>query len=293
MGTIPPIISLTDPRNLLTLVLFTSLLSMGCYAMSCRDGHHRKLMFGLCLMIIPFIPASNLFFPVGFVIAERVLYIPSMGFCMLVAYGAWILISNLQLPILKTFILYLILIHGMKTVVRNRDWYDSYTLFSSAIQTLPTNGKMWSNLAVEAKDLGNLSHSELYFRQALTIEPNFTTGYMNLAYLLKYENRTEEAIEVSKLSGYSRCISVYYHIYQLSIFTVFQYTTIPDKYNYYSMHVSILTYQLSILCYLFSILTYQLSILVYLLSILFYLLSIPACQLSILVYLLSILTQYI
>lgn len=41
----------------------------------------------LSLIVLPFIPASNLFFPVGFVVAERVLYVPSMGFCMLVANG--------------------------------------------------------------------------------------------------------------------------------------------------------------------------------------------------------------
>jgi hypothetical protein len=44
-------------------------------------------------MALPFIPASNLFFPVGFVVAERVLYVPSMGFCILVAHG-WQKISN-------------------------------------------------------------------------------------------------------------------------------------------------------------------------------------------------------
>jgi len=41
----------------------------------------------LALIVFPFIPASNLFFPVGFVVAERVLYVPSMGFCLLVAMG--------------------------------------------------------------------------------------------------------------------------------------------------------------------------------------------------------------
>jgi protein O-mannosyl-transferase len=38
-------------------------------------------------MVLPFLPASNLFFPVGFVVAERVLYMPSMGFCILVGFG--------------------------------------------------------------------------------------------------------------------------------------------------------------------------------------------------------------
>ena len=201
MGTIPPIASLTDPRNLLTLALFAGLLSLGCYAMNSRDGHHRRLLFGLCLTILPFIPATNLFFPVGFVIAERVLYIPSMGFCMIVAYGAWLLMKNLRLPksTSSILILTLVLIHGTKTVVRNRDWHDSYSLYSSAIKTLPNNAKMWSNLAVEAKKVENMTDSEALFRKALSIEPNYTTGYMNLAYLLKGENRTEEAIEVSIL----------------------------------------------------------------------------------------------
>ena len=37
----------------------------------------------LSFLIIPFLPASNLFLRVGFVIAERVLYLPSVGFCIL------------------------------------------------------------------------------------------------------------------------------------------------------------------------------------------------------------------
>ena len=41
----------------------------------------------LGLLVLPFIPATNLLFPVGFVVAERVLYLPSMGFCLLVAFG--------------------------------------------------------------------------------------------------------------------------------------------------------------------------------------------------------------
>jgi len=48
----------------------------------------------LALMVFPFIPASNLFFPVGFVVAERVLYAPSMGFCLLVAVGLHLLLQH-------------------------------------------------------------------------------------------------------------------------------------------------------------------------------------------------------
>ena len=41
----------------------------------------------LALIAVPFLPASNLFFRVGFVVAERILYLSSIGFCMLVVLG--------------------------------------------------------------------------------------------------------------------------------------------------------------------------------------------------------------
>ena len=36
---------------------------------------------------MPFLPTSNLLVTVGFVVAERNLYLPSAGFCLLVALG--------------------------------------------------------------------------------------------------------------------------------------------------------------------------------------------------------------
>ena len=39
-------------------------------------------------MILTFLPASNLLFRVGFVVAERVLYLPSAGFIIIVT-TAW------------------------------------------------------------------------------------------------------------------------------------------------------------------------------------------------------------
>ena len=48
----------------------------------------------LGMIIIPFIPASNLLIRVGFVVAERVLYLPSAGYCLLVGLGVSIIKSS-------------------------------------------------------------------------------------------------------------------------------------------------------------------------------------------------------
>ena len=48
----------------------------------------------MAVAVIPFLPATNLFFRVGFVLAERVLYMPSLGLCMLIVLGLSILMKQ-------------------------------------------------------------------------------------------------------------------------------------------------------------------------------------------------------
>ena len=51
------------------------------------DHIFRQMVVAIAWLILPFIPAANIFFPVGFVVAERVLYLPSMGFSLIVSLG--------------------------------------------------------------------------------------------------------------------------------------------------------------------------------------------------------------
>ena len=84
--SILPVMSLSDPRSVLfpTLCLVLCVLA-GRSVLSRRD--RLPVGLSLSLIIIPFIPASGVLFRIGFVIAERVLYLPSIGHCILVAYG--------------------------------------------------------------------------------------------------------------------------------------------------------------------------------------------------------------
>lgn len=61
-------------------------------AVSANFNACHAILFSLSLSIFPFLPASNIFFYVGFVVAERVLYIPSLGICLLVAVGVEMLL---------------------------------------------------------------------------------------------------------------------------------------------------------------------------------------------------------
>lgn len=52
------------------------------------------ILISTSLLILPFLPATNLLFYVGFVVAERILYLPSVGYCLLIGLGVGKLIDG-------------------------------------------------------------------------------------------------------------------------------------------------------------------------------------------------------
>lgn len=88
------------------------------------------LVLGILLLVLPFLPATNLVVTVGFVVAERVLYIPSLGCVLLVVYGAQILWGTL-VKHRQTIVMagVLLLVAGcFRSVARNRDWHSRESL---------------------------------------------------------------------------------------------------------------------------------------------------------------------
>ena len=212
MGTIPLITSFTDPRNLATALTFIVVTVLGLYSTSGSGRTQNILVFSLSLIVFPYVPASNLFFPVGFVVAERILYVPSMGFSMIVALGIWLLWTNGKLTnILAKFTLFLLLLtHSVRTVVRNRDWYSDVTLFTSAIEINPQNGKVYNNLGHEYERMENFSYAEELFRSASEIQSDDIGAFINLGRVLKAQERYGESEKVLRTTPvYNVCMIAY------------------------------------------------------------------------------------
>ncbi|ERE88110.1 transmembrane and TPR repeat-containing protein 3 [Cricetulus griseus] len=196
MGTIPLIESFLDIRNLATFAFFSFLGALGIFSLRYPGDSSKTVLMALCLMALPFIPASNLFFPVGFVVAERVLYVPSMGFCILVAHG-WQKISNKSVLKKLSWICLsmVILTHALKTLHRNWDWESEYTLFMSALKVNKNNAKLWNNVGHALENEKNFERALKYFLQATYVQPDDIGAHMNVGRTYKNLNRTREAEE--------------------------------------------------------------------------------------------------
>ncbi|XP_077123061.1 protein O-mannosyl-transferase TMTC1 isoform X2 [Ranitomeya variabilis] len=235
VGSIPLVHSILDIRNMSTFLLSAVLLSLvlRCLTGSKRTGH-REVTVGLLFLIFPFIPASNLFFRVGFVVAERVLYMPSMGFCILCVHGLKRLSARAGPggSSATTFgFLLLLVLFSCKSVSQSECWRSRESLFRSGVQTLPHNAKVHYNYANFLKDqnrkeeaikhyktvlrlypqhpsalnnLGtlttNVTAAEEYYRNALEISPHHSRALFNLGNLLRTQGRNEEAEVILKES---------------------------------------------------------------------------------------------
>ena len=209
-GAVPLVKSLIDPLNMLTLLVLGSLTGLGVWSVSGCGERHRAVALSLSLLVLPYLPASNLFFPVGFVVAERVLYLPSMGFCMLVGFGAWRLlqksekVSKLLQRCLKISLALLLVLYSLKTVARNRDWESGVSVYSSGVKHNPSSGVMLSNLGIEFAMKREYHISEKLYRASMDAAPSYPRGFFNFGKLMKIREKFDQAEWVSQYcTGFS------------------------------------------------------------------------------------------
>ncbi|XP_076445785.1 protein O-mannosyl-transferase TMTC2-like [Babylonia areolata] len=158
------------------------------------------LILSLSFIVFPFIPASNLFFYVGFVIAERILYIPSMGFCLLLAQGAHLLRARARSEGgrkgVAGGVVAVLLLFSLRTWQRNQDWQTEEKLYTAGLKVNPA--KAWGNLANVLNNEGRVGEAEEAYRNALKYRGNMADVHYNLGILLQNQGRTEEAVESYK-----------------------------------------------------------------------------------------------
>ncbi|PNI29438.1 TMTC1 isoform 1 [Pan troglodytes] len=233
VGSIPLVETIWDTRNLATIFLAVvmALLSLHCLA-AFKRLEHKEVLVGLLFLVFPFIPASNLFFRVGFVVAERVLYMPSMGYCILFVHGlsklcTWL--NRCGATTLTVSTVLLLLLFSWKTVKQNEIWLSRESLFRSGVQTLPHNAKVHYNYANFLKDQGrnkeaiyhyrtalklyprhasalnnlgtltrDTAEAKMYYQRALQLHPQHNRALFNLGNLLKSQEKKEEAITLLK-----------------------------------------------------------------------------------------------
>lgn len=165
---------------------------------------------GVALMLLTFLPSSNVFFRVGFVVAERVLYLPSMGACIIAA-AFFVRLSKQR--VLRTIVTVAVVVaFATKTVTRNADWRSDFDLHKAGVRDNPGNVKLQTNFGMllheRAQDTETYTELERkeYLQQAEAVyrhtlnhvigEDRFPNLYFSYGNLLQGTGRVDEAISM-------------------------------------------------------------------------------------------------
>ncbi len=165
----------------------------------------RTASFALLWMGATIAPVLNArWMPAG-VFAERYLYLPSVGFCWLVALAvarasrtgaasqrmARQSIRQRAVPIALATVAVL---YGVRTVHRNRDWRSDEVLYTKTLQQQPDAQIIRTNLGAIYFDRGDLAGAEREWLASLGPAKPYASTLNNLGLLRSHQERYDEAI---------------------------------------------------------------------------------------------------
>jgi tetratricopeptide (TPR) repeat protein len=118
-----------------------------------------------------FAVTANLLLPTGTIMGERLAYLPSAGFCLVVAL-LWVRLEKTQQKLAWAMLATVVIALGVRTIVRNRDWRDNFSLFSADVQAVPGSAKMHFGLGEEYFNRGELQEARVQMQTGFSIFPD-------------------------------------------------------------------------------------------------------------------------
>jgi tetratricopeptide (TPR) repeat protein len=208
--TLPFSQSFFDLTVILSVVTIFALLSFSIFVYK----YSKVVSFAILWFFISLLPVSNII-PTGILIAERYLYLPSLGFCILMGFVIYKLMDFKKIPQKNAFSISMILLFliissfSFLTISRNLDWRNELTLWTKTVSQSPNSADAHYNLGRAYMELGNFDLAFREYNETLRLNPNFAKAYYNRGWMYFQEkkidlaiNEFKKAIEVDK-KGYT------------------------------------------------------------------------------------------
>jgi tetratricopeptide (TPR) repeat protein len=190
---IPVAHSVFDPR----VVAGTAFLAVAAASVVWGWRRSRPVALAGLLWIVFFLPSSNLFFPTGTIMAERLAYLPSLGLCLAVGHAgcAWAQGNKLRARAVLALSLATVALLGTLTWRRNLAWTDNLTLATTDVAAYPDSAKLQAGAGIFLAAAGRDAEAEAHLRRAIEIYPDYAQIHYNLAVLLARRGARDEAID--------------------------------------------------------------------------------------------------
>lgn len=180
------------------------------------------ISFSILFFFVTVSIVSNVIILIGTNYGERLMFVPSLGFCILIAFLISKIFSTSSTK--KTFtninsflsentkplvvVGLIIILFGIQTTARNAEWKNNLTLYTNDAKKTPDSAHMLFYLAnhitseeflAALPDSGSkiksLQEGLEYLTRSVTIHPKYADGYQRRGYIYKLIGKSKEAEE--------------------------------------------------------------------------------------------------
>ncbi len=182
--------SLLAPLPLLGLCTLASLTWLAVRPIPSRrfTPSARRLSFASLLFLLPYLVVGNLLVLVGIAFAERLLYVPSSGFCLLLAIACtrampsleadgWIPRRPARAVAVAVVVVVVISAATWRCVAACRDWKSDVSVMEASARATPASPRVQFTLGKIRLDQGRPGEALPYFERATQLWPNYSWAW--------------------------------------------------------------------------------------------------------------------
>ncbi|MEO5571042.1 MAG: tetratricopeptide repeat protein [Bacteroidia bacterium] len=212
-----PLVPLTNPVALFALLTYTGFTIYALVRIPKKD----PVAFSILFYIITISIVTNVVFLTRSTMAERFLYMPSLGFAIIVTllvarlfkvdFNAKVSFSGVTnlFNYHKNFtylVCFILVVAGIKTIARNTDWKNDTTIFSADALNAPNSSRihfLYGNHMVQEVKQNKVSGSDVekyydiaieQFNKCISIHPDHYESYFGLGDVYEQRKQPEKAL---------------------------------------------------------------------------------------------------
>jgi tetratricopeptide (TPR) repeat protein len=183
--------SFSSPLVWLSILIYSGVIYGGIKLLR----HKSILAFPVSFYLLNLFMISNFILNIGTTMGERLVFHSSLGFVMLLAWAIVYIAKGLAMPrrsyTVMGFLAFLVIVCGMETMSRNRDWKSNFTLFTKDVNAIPNSVKANDNAGAQYINLSEATKDTLqsdsiarvglkYLNKAVRIDDSDIDGYLNM-----------------------------------------------------------------------------------------------------------------
>ena len=152
--------------------------------------------FGLVVFIGAYLPVSNLLIPMGTIMAERVLYIPSAGFLIALVPTAGVWLNQKDWRLGAALLVCVCMLFGALTVKRNHEWGDALRFWRRTAEVSPKSARALRVYGQALIDRNRFREAIAPLKKSVGIYPVYDYAWVDLG-IAQMQSGDPAAAEIS------------------------------------------------------------------------------------------------